>query len=64
MKRRIAPGTVRELMAELARTAPRAPASRIYLVGGGTAVLTALRLATIHADLFNAFLAEFEAGSD
>lgn len=38
-------------MAELARTAPREARFRVYLVGGGTAVLAGWRSATIDADL-------------
>jgi hypothetical protein len=39
-------------MRELARTAPRKGAFRVYVVGGGTAVLAGWRRATIDADLF------------
>ena len=38
-------------MGELARTAPRGAMFRVYLVGGGTAVLAGWRSATIDADL-------------
>ena len=38
-------------MGELARTAPRGGMFRVYLVGGGTAVLAGWRSATIDADL-------------
>lgn len=40
-----------ELMGELARTAPADRSFRVYLVGGGTAVLAGWREATIDADL-------------
>jgi hypothetical protein len=53
LRRRLTAETLRELMAELARTAPRMPLSRVYLVGGGTAVLAGWREATIDADLFS-----------
>jgi hypothetical protein len=39
-------------MAELARTAPRGPVFRVYVVGGGTAVLAGWRPATIDVNLF------------
>lgn len=39
-------------MREIARTAPRARAYRVYLVGGGTAVLAGWRTSSIDADLF------------
>lgn len=38
-------------MSELARTAPRGGSFRVYLVGGGTAVLAGWRSATLDADL-------------
>lgn len=38
-------------MSELARTAPREGSYRVYLVGGGTAVLAGWRSATIDVDL-------------
>ena len=41
----------RELMEELARTAPRGESFRVYVVGGGTAVLSGWRTSTIDADL-------------
>lgn len=40
------------LMREIARTAPRGKAYRVYLVGGGTAVLVGWRSTSIDADLF------------
>lgn len=42
---------MRELMEELARTAPRGERFRVYVVGGGTAVLSGWRSSTIDADL-------------
>ena len=42
---------LRELMEELARTAPRGESFRVYVVGGGTAVLRGWRASTIDADL-------------
>jgi hypothetical protein len=39
-------------MSELARTAPRGESFRVYLVGGGTAVLSGWRSSTIDADLY------------
>ena len=58
---RDSPGTVRrsltraglrDLMTELARTAPGRRTYRVYLVGGGTAVLAGWRESTIDADLY------------
>lgn len=43
---------VRELMGELARTAPRGESHRVHFVGGGTAVLSGWRDATLDADLY------------
>jgi hypothetical protein len=40
------------LMRELAKTAPRAKSFRVYLVGGGTAVLAGWRPTSIDADLW------------
>jgi len=42
---------LRELMEELAHTAPRGESFRVYVVGGGTAVLSGWRTSTIDADL-------------
>lgn len=42
----------RELMEELARTAPAGRSFEVYVVGGGTAVLAGWRPATIDADLY------------
>ncbi len=44
---------MRELMRELARTAPPGEQYRVYIVGGGTAVLEGWRAATIDADLYS-----------
>jgi hypothetical protein len=52
LRKQITPETFRALMAELARTAPRGQSYRVYVVGGGTAVLAGWRSATIDADLF------------
>ena len=43
---------LRELMAEIARTAPRGTDYRVYLVGGGTAVLVGWRPSSLDADLY------------
>lgn len=43
---------LRALMREIARTAPRGKAYQVYIVGGGTAVLTGWRPTSIDADLF------------
>ncbi len=42
---------LRELMKELARTAPPGRPYRVFLVGGGTAVFSGWRASTIDADL-------------
>ncbi len=51
LRRELTGEALRELMGELARTAPRGGMFRVYLVGGGTAVLAGWRSATIDADL-------------
>ena len=51
MRRELTSEALRELMSELARTAPRPGSFRVYVVGGGTAVLAGWRSATIDADL-------------
>ena len=43
---------LRDLMREIARTAPGGQAYRVYLVGGGTAVLSGWRPTSIDADFF------------
>ena len=52
MRRELTRETLRELMEELARTAPNG-SFRIYVVGGGTAVLAGWRSSTIEADLYS-----------
>jgi hypothetical protein len=44
---------LRALMRELARTAPGRRSYRVYLVGGGTAVLAGWRESSVDADLFS-----------
>ena len=51
MRREVTSGAVRELMEELARSAPAGEAFRVYIVGGGTAVLSGWRSSTIDVDL-------------
>jgi len=51
LRRELTVEALRELMSELARTAPRPGSFRVYVVGGGTAVLAGWRTATIDADL-------------
>jgi len=51
MRRELTAEGMRELMSELARAAPRRGAFRVYVVGGGTAVLAGWRPSTIDADL-------------
>jgi hypothetical protein len=41
------------LLREIARTAPRNRSFRVYLVGGGTAVLMGWRASSVDADLFS-----------
>lgn len=43
---------LRDLMGELARSAPRRDSFRVFFVGGGTAVLKGWRTSTIDADLY------------
>lgn len=52
MRRELTRDALRELMQELARTAPRGEAFRVYIVGGGTAVLAGWRASTIDVDLY------------
>lgn len=52
MRRELTRDALRELMAELARTAPPGRSFRVYVVGGGTAVLSGWRPSTIDADLY------------
>ncbi|NNK48782.1 MAG: hypothetical protein HKP01_07910 [Gemmatimonadetes bacterium] len=51
MRRELTREALRELMQELARTAPPERSLRVYFVGGGTAVQAGWRIATIDADL-------------
>ncbi len=52
MRRRLDRAALRELMRALARSAPRRGSYRVFLVGGGTAVLLGFRDATVDADLY------------
>ncbi|MFQ5690879.1 MAG: hypothetical protein ACE5HQ_11465, partial [Gemmatimonadota bacterium] len=52
MRRELTREALRELMEELARTAPARERFRVYVVGGGTAVLAGWRAATLDADLY------------
>lgn len=52
MRRQLTRETMQELMRELARTAPSGERYRVFVVGGGTAVLEGWRPATIDADLY------------
>ena len=52
MRRELTGEALQELMTELARTAPRSESFRVYLVGGGTAVLAGWRASTLDADLY------------
>ena len=51
MRRELTRARLLSLMKELARTAPRRVPSRVYLVGGGTAVYLGWRVSSIDADL-------------
>jgi hypothetical protein len=51
VRREVTSGAVRELMVELARSAPAGEVFRVYIVGGGTAVLAGWRASTIDVDL-------------
>ncbi len=52
VRRELTRDALRELMRELARSAPAGESFRVYIVGGGTAVLAGWRAATIDADLY------------
>jgi hypothetical protein len=52
LRRELTGEALRELMSELARAAPRRRSFRVYVVGGGTAVLAGWRSATLDADLY------------
>jgi hypothetical protein len=51
MRHNLTRETLRALMNEVARAAPRGSARRVFLLGGGTAVLEGWRDSTIDADL-------------
>lgn len=53
VRRELTLEALRELMHELARTAPKGGSFRIYIVGGGTAVFFGWRTSTIDADLYS-----------
>jgi hypothetical protein len=53
VRRELTLEALRELMEELARTAPAGESYRVYVVGGGTAVLAGWRPSTIEADLYS-----------
>lgn len=53
MRREITRERLGSLMKELARSAPRRGASRVYLVGGGTAVYLGWRSSSIDVDLYS-----------
>jgi hypothetical protein len=52
VRRELTRDALRELMEELARTAPVDESFRVYIVGGGTAVLAGWRASTLDADLY------------
>jgi hypothetical protein len=52
MRRSLTKEALRDLMREIARSAPRGAAHRVFLLGGGTAVLEGWRESTIDADLY------------
>jgi len=52
VRRELTRDALRELMEELVRSAPAGRTFRVYIVGGGTAVLAGWRAATIDADLW------------
>lgn len=52
MREAVSAERLHALMREIARTAPRGKRYRVYLVGGGTAVLLGWRPTSIDADLF------------
>ena len=52
MRRELTADALRELMRELARTAPSGEQFQVYILGGGTAVLAGWRASTIDADLY------------
>jgi hypothetical protein len=52
MRREVTRDRLRDLMREIARTAPRGRHHHVYFVGGGTAVLAGWRPSSLDADLF------------
>jgi len=52
VRRELTREALRELMEELSRTAPDRESFRVYVLGGGTAVLAGWRSSTIDADLY------------
>jgi hypothetical protein len=52
LRRELTGEALRELMGEVARTAPQGASFRVYFVGGGSAVLAGWRTATIDADVY------------
>jgi hypothetical protein len=52
MRGELTTGALRRLMKEIARRAPGGQSYRVFLVGGGTAVMAGWRGSTIDADLF------------
>ena len=53
VRRSLTRSGIRELMRELAHSAPRRGSYRVYFVGGSTAVLAGWRESTIDADLYS-----------
>lgn len=53
VRRSLSRKRVRDLMKELARSAPHRGSFRVFFVGGGTAVLAGWRESTIDADLYS-----------
>ena len=53
MRDELTSNLLRSLMKEIARTAPRGRTYRVYLVGGGTAVLVGWRSSSVDAGLFS-----------
>lgn len=53
MRRELTRESLGELMTELARTSPKRGTFAVFIVGGGTAVLSGWRSSTIDADLYS-----------
>jgi hypothetical protein len=53
MRRRLTRERLQDLMREIARSSPGRQSYRVFLVGGGTAVLAGWRASTIDADLYS-----------